>query len=310
MRIDRMLSIIIILLNRRSITARELSDKFEISIRTAYRDIQAINNAGIPVVSYQGAGGGYCIMENYRISKQLLTLKDMATILNALKSVNSAFKNRELDNAIEKINSIVPTNRINEVSSYLEQYAIDAFPWGFSAKKKEQLQSIHNAISNSYIIQFGYRNQKNIKSQRTVEPLTLLYKGNTWYLFSFCLMRNDFRIFRLSRIKALKITDTHFIRKKASYKDYLEAAETPEKMVNLILKFNPAVQLIVEDSFDEDQIKYLDTGELLVKVCFPEDEWLYSYILSFGESVEVIEPINIRQVIINKAKKIKKIYET
>lgn len=310
MRIDRMLSIVVILLNRRNITARELSEKLVVSIRTIYRDIQAINNAGIPVVSYQGGGGGYCIMENYRISKQLLTLKDMATILNALKSVNSAFKNRELESAIEKINCLIPENRSNEVNSYLEQYAIDAFPWGFSEKKQEQVKLIHHAISNYYTVNFEYRNQMNKKSKRTVEPLTLLYKGNTWYLFSFCQLRNDFRIFRLSRMQALTITDTHFTRKKASYKDYLQSAEKPKHTVKLILKFSSIVRFIVEDNFNEEQIKYLNSGELLVNVCFPEDEWLYSYILSYGESIEVLAPIHIRQIIKDKAKKIENIYKT
>jgi predicted DNA-binding transcriptional regulator YafY len=128
--------------------------------------------------------------------------------------------------------------------------------------------------------------------------------GYTWYLFAFCRMREKFRIFRLSRIKKVVILQQNFSRKEASYKDYMGPDMDDQAMVQLVLRFFSAVRARVEDYFDEEQIDTQKNGDMIVKVSYPEDEWVYSNILSYGEFVEVLEPAHIRKIIQEKAKKI------
>ncbi len=308
MKIDRLLAIIILLLNRRSVTAREIAEKYEVSIRTIYRDIDTIIQAGIPVVSYQGLGGGYCIMRNYKISHQLLTLNDMSAILMALKGVNTTFQNKEIDQAMEKINTLVPHDKEDEINIQLNQFALDILPWGVSENQKIKLKIIQQAIAQNLCIQFTYRNYSGVKNERTVEPITVIFKGYTWYVFAFCKLKNDYRIFRFSRISSLHTLDTKFVRKNVSYENYMKPVDETRPMIDIKLKFSPKKRVWVEDYFNEESIKIVNDEEIIVEISFPEDEWVYSTILGFGEDVEVLEPEHIRKIIKQKAKKIVNLY--
>jgi predicted DNA-binding transcriptional regulator YafY len=304
MRIDRMLAIIVMLLNRDRITARELADKFEVSVRTVYRDIEAINLAGIPVISFSGNDGGFGIMENYRLDRQLLTLNDMFSILSALKGINTGLKTAELESAIEKISSLVPKEKSGEMNLRFQQLVIDINPWRCSDKLKNILRKVQDAINGNNIMKIKYSNIKGESLQRIIEPMTLILNGYTWYLFAFCRKRSDYRMFKLTRIKTINKLQQNFIRRDASYKDYMKQDNESSSIVHLVLKFSSKIRARVEEYFSEDQIKILKDGDIIVNVSYPEDEWVYSIILSYGEYVEVLKPPHIRKIIGEKAKKI------
>jgi predicted DNA-binding transcriptional regulator YafY len=308
MRIDRMLAITVMLLNRDRITARELAEKFEVSIRTIYRDIDAINIAGIPVVSFSGNDGGFGIMDNYRIDRQVLTLNDMFTILSALKGVNTSLDDVEVETAIEKIKSLVPREKSVEMELHFEQLAIDLMPWEGSDRHKHIFKKLQHSINQSLLAKIKYSNTKGESLERVIEPMTLVLMGYAWYLFAFCRMRNDFRTFRLSRIKNVEVLSNNFIRKEASYKDY-KKREKDRKIVHLVLRFSPEARARIMDFFDEEQIDTQKNGDMIVEVSYPEDEWVYSNILSYGNHVEVLEPAHIRKIIQEKTKKIAELYK-
>lgn len=310
MRIDRMLAIVIMLLNRDRITAREFAEKFEVSIRTVYRDIEAVNQAGVPVVSYPGNDGGFGILENYRIDRQLLTFNDMLAILMALKGINTTLADQELDTAIEKISNLVPKERANELELRFEQLVIDVSPWGYREEEKKKLKVIYQTISESRLLRFEYRNLKGEKSLRVIEPMTLLFKGYAWYLLGYCRLREDYRCFKLSRIADLMVLDEKFIRRKASYRDFSIPGDQNNTLVHLILKFSPEVQLKVEEYFDADWISYQTDGYLIIETDWPEDEWVYAFIMSYGEHVEVLEPLHIREMVRIKVAKMFEMYHT
>jgi len=299
-----MLAITVMLLNRDRISARELADKFEVSIRTVYRDIEAINMAGIPIISYSGSSGGFGIMENYKIDRQLLTLNDMLAMLTALKGINTSLEDKKLDSAIEKISSLVPKEKSEEMKLHFEKMVIDILPWGYVDKHKDKLKSIQNAIANNFLVNIEYSSLKGERIERTIEPMTLILKGYSWYLFAFCRKRNDYRFFRVSRIKTLKILEQKFKRREESYTSYNIDDNPAAKTANLVLKFSSKIRVKVEDYFNEERIEVLKNGDILVRVSFPEDEWVYSFILSYGEYVEVLEPPHIKKIIQEKAKKI------
>lgn len=138
MRIDRLLAIVIMLLSRRSVTAQQIADRFDISVRTVYRDIEALNAAGIPVVSYQGGGGGYCLMENYRIDRQVFSVDDMVSIIAAFKGINATVSHERFEQIIEKLDSLIPLDSKNDLQSRctpLATISIKGVPYGDAGKR-------------------------------------------------------------------------------------------------------------------------------------------------------------------------------
>ncbi|MBN2441966.1 MAG: YafY family transcriptional regulator [Spirochaetales bacterium] len=304
MRIDRMISIIILLLNRETVTAHELSRRFEVSVRTIYRDIDAINLAGVPVISFQGNRGGFGIMENYKLNHQLLTLKDMCSLLTTLKGINSTLEDRELGRAIEKIRSLVPVDKTETLNNHMEHLVVDILPLGYRKKQKENIASIHKAIEETRLLSFQYRNNRGEQITRTIEPMTLIFKGYAWYLFAWCQVRKDYRFFRVSRMEDINILTGCFERKNKSYDDVFSDDTPDEEEITIKLRFSPIMKNKVDEYFEDNQITFLDNGEIEVTMSVPEDEWIYSLILSYGEHVQVIEPPHIRTIIQKKAEKI------
>ena len=310
MRIDRLLSITILMLNKDRVTARELSDKFEVSIRTIYRDLDALLLAGIPVMSYQGNEGGYGLIDNYKIDRQILSINEMLSILTSLQSVNTSLEDKQYDSAIEKIKSLVPEDRKKDINNHMEQIILDFLPWGSNKRQKFNLSEVHKAIVSSRIIEFSYINNKGEKLTRKAEPMTLFFRGYGWYLFAYCLLKKDFRVFRLTRLKNLKILNKSFTRRSKSYKDMNLPESSPGREIKLKIKFNNQVRVWVEDSFDDNEIDESSGSFLMVNTTIEEDNWIYPWILSFGENAEILEPKHIRNKIGEISKKINKKYQT
>jgi predicted DNA-binding transcriptional regulator YafY len=298
------------LINRPLITARELSEKYEVTVRTIYRDLEAISAAGIPVASYQGKKGGFCLMENYRIDRQILSLKDIQSILVALKGLNSTFNDKDVDETIEKIECLVPDEKKNSVQQQFDSVIIDLSSWGESPEHKKKIQIINRAVSEKKLITFSYRNLQGEESVRCIEPMTMILKVHCWYVHGFCTSKNDFRLFRVSRMKNCEIQNKVFIRKNKFYReiDYFDPGK--RSTIPITLKFGPAARNRVEEFFGDSIQSIYDDGSCIVKVTFPEDEWVYSTLLSYGEDLEVISPPHLRKIIIEKLNKMINLYKT
>lgn len=295
MRLQRLLSIAIMLINRRKVTAPELAEYFDVSIRTVYRDIEAIQAAGIPVVSFQGHEGGFCIMDNYRISRQFLTFEDICSIVNTLKGINRTLADRDLDEVIEKIECLVPQDREMEFRNKSEQIVFDIEPWAADDRFQRLLKTLHQAIHEQRLVSFTYTNVKLRETQRSVEPMTLVFKAYCWYLFGFCRKRGDYRIFKLSRMRSLQLAVDRFVRREKSYQEVMSIEEHRVELVTYQLLFTANARVMVEDSFPPEQVCLRKDGRIEVNAVFPEDEWVYTWLLSFGNQVEVIAPRRIRE---------------
>jgi len=309
MRIDRMLSIIVMMLNRDRVTARELAEKFGVSVRTVYRDLQAIDEAGIPVMSYSGNKGGYGIMDTFRIDRHYLTFDDIVSMVTTLRGVNTTLENRELDTAIEKIANLVPRTKSHDLFRHSQQMIVDIMPLGYTHRQKARMKDVHQAVSEQQLLEFEYNNTKGEHTKRIVEPMTLIFKGYAWYLFAYCRLKKDYRLFRLSRMRNPLILSESFHRKNQSYEDTFQGDPNSDQIVHLKLQFSPDVRVQVEDFFEPDQIRYLKNGSMRVNIDFPEDNWVYSFLLSYGEHVKVLSPEHIRAILFEKAKKIQDIYK-
>ena len=312
MRLDRLLSITMMLVNRRRVTAPDLAGHFGVSIRTIYRDIEAIQSAGIPVTSYQGHEGGYCIMDNYRINRQVLTFDDIVSILTTLKGINTTLRNNDLDDIIEKIGCLIPEDREDEFIRRSEQIAFDIVPWGAGRHQQEHFRMLHLAITGQQTVSFSYTDYQSAATSRTVEPMTLLFKSYCWYLYGYCRMRGDYRMFKLSRIRDLVLLKEGFSRREKSYREALEAQNScrEKPAIKCELLFRPQMRVKVEDFFEPDLISVREDGMLKVTIPLPDDDWIYSWLLSFGDEVEIVAPEQVRRKFLDTVGKIKKKYQT
>ncbi|MBU1343751.1 MAG: YafY family transcriptional regulator [Proteobacteria bacterium] len=308
MRIDRMLSIVVILLNRRKITAKELADRFEVSLRTVYRDIESINMAGIPVISNQGTHGGYEIPENYKLNRQYLSLSDLRSILSALKGINAALDDRDIELIFEKVQSLLPENEKSFSAKGAEVIVFDTLGWGNQDKSAKKIQQLYDAVKSSRLVEISYVDSHGKSSVRDVEPMTIIQKGFSWYLFGFCRNKKAARLFKLTRIKQITGLSDRFERKPVDYREMNEKWKSSGKMIEVVLKFSASVRHLVADHHDASQVLFEDGESIIVKQIFPEGEWLIGMILSYGNAVEVLSPESVRRQILNKINKMASVY--
>ncbi|MEK5024430.1 helix-turn-helix transcriptional regulator [Paenibacillus sp. FSL M7-1046] len=295
MKIDRLLSIVILLMNRPLIQAKELADMFEVSARTIYRDIDSINNAGIPVVTYQGANGGIGLMEGYRLDRNLLTERELADIFTALQSVSS-YVGGEHTLLMEKISSVIPPAQSAAFRSKTTQLIVDFSPWGLNGPLEERLTLLKEALEEGVAVAFEYVNADGRMSKRSVEPYTLVLKGQAWYLYGLCAKHGEFRLFKLLRMKALVKEGRVYVRQDIPLKDFpwTKGWMRPADSLPVVLHFSAAGKHLAEDYFDSTELQPDGNGGYTVRVHYPEDNWLYGFLLGFGTSVEVLEPEHIR----------------
>jgi len=183
---------------------------------------------------------------------------------------------------------------------------MDLNPWGENKEIKGKLDLFKQAIKENKIVELSYINSKRENSNRKIEPITLVLKGTTWYLYAFCNLREDYRIFRLSRITSIKITEESYAKEHKIFKEFEDENhwEQQGKDVDLEMLFKPEAYMRIQDFFTEKQIEERDDGYFFVKVTFPEDHWVYGFILSFGDSVEILNPPHIRNIIKKMSKNI------
>lgn len=281
---SRLFKIVYHLLEKGKSTAPELAKKFEVSIRTIYRDLDTISAAGVPIYATQGRGGGIFIMSDFVLNKSLLSEQEKEQILMALQGI-SATEHNQTDELLIKLGGLFQS----KVTNWIE---VDFSEWYKNTPNYNVFNLIKNAIFNQNMITFSYFAQEGNYSNRTVEPIKLIFKNKDWYLYGFCLLRNDFRFFKLTHIKDLEISSDTFRRAVEN----IPKVETVIKNKNFIhakLKFSPKVAFRVYDEFTDDVSKD-NQGNLYVNIDLPDNETLFSYILSFGDNIEILEPDYLR----------------
>jgi len=303
-KLDRLLSIIILLLNRNKVLAQELADQFEVSVRTIYRDIEAINQAGIPVVTHQGAGGGIALMEGYRLDRNLLTDEELATIATALRSLSTSQAGPNPELLLEKIASVIPESRSMDFDIRSKQLIVDLSSWGRKGYLEEKLKRLSDAVERTLSVGFTYCSPDGRTSERIVEPHTLVLKGQSWYLYAYCKQREEFRFFKLYRMRDVVLLERQpFERRAVSPESLPWNAEwfSPERSsvrpIALVLSFSKSSKHLAEEWFGVEALIDSGDGRYTVTEYYPEDRWLYGFILSFGPEVEVLEPPHIREKI-------------
>ncbi|WP_235959475.1 helix-turn-helix transcriptional regulator [Paenibacillus silvestris] len=310
MKIDRLLAITMLLLNRRRISAKELSERFEVSLRTVYRDVEAINQAGIPVVSFAGLSGGYEIMDQYRLERQFLSLEELQSIIVGLKGIRSTVGDQEIGNLLDKVGALVAKSEQNTAARLDDQLIIDMNPWRRGSEDKEKLNTLRCAIKDSKMISFQYISSQSEQSVRSAEPMSIVAKGFGWYLYGYCLLRQDFRIFRLNRMKEIEVLSETFERRTETKEPFQHGwgQRDPSTLITLVLHAQQSIQAQIEDYFQQKQIAYQNDGSMIITATQPDEPWLHSLLLGYGPSVRIIEPAHLAAAIKEKAEKIVQLY--
>lgn len=309
MKTDRLVSILVILLRKRKIRAKELAEMFEVSTRTILRDVEALNLAGIPIVTYQGANGGIGIAEGFRLDKSILTEDDMASIFTTLRGIGKTLPDCKHEILIGKFKNILSTAQLKTINSKANQIVIDPTPWGEGKALKDKNKIIRDAIKGNKEIKFDYINVYGNRTIRKVEPYSLILKNQKWYLYGYCHLRQEFRLFKLTRIDKLTVLDSTFNKKEIRPEEYPweDEWQKPENMIALKLVFEKEMEGFIVDLTDVTITKR-DDGKLLVDAYIPENPWIYSFILSFVDKVEVISPPHVRDELKQMANRIYNIY--
>lgn len=294
MKTDRLVSIIMMLLDKERVSAQELADRFEVSPRTIYRDIETINMAGIPVRSTPGVGGGFEIMQEYKLDKNVFSAADLSAILMGLSSLSGMVRGNELVNALAKVRRFIPVDRAKEIELRANQIYIDLSPWMGNRNIQPYLELVKTALQESRMLSFEYADRFGNKTVRTVEPYQIVLKGSHWYFQGYCRKREDFRLFRLSRISNLQMS-----RETFSPRDY----QKPVLDFGDILKtMQTTIKLRVQKSAMDRLLDFctceraVPDGEEHYIVNFPfiENEYYYDILISFGNQCECLEPPHVR----------------
>ena len=295
MKISRLVSIIVILLDKKRVSAQQLATMFEVSTRTIYRDIETINMAGIPVVSTSGVSGGFEIMKNYKLDKQVFSSNDITAILTGLSSLSNMMNKQELTNAKVKMESLIPQDKREEIKFKTEQIHIDLSQWTGSRNIQSTLESIKVGLSEHKQISFVYIDRNGNKTSRNVEPYQIILKGNQWYVQGYCLKRNDFRLFKLSRMIELTLEERVFTP-RIYQKPILEFSDILETLqITIKLRFHKSIMdRILDFCMYEDCLPEAD-DYFLVDFPFVENDYHYNMLLSFGDKCECLAPAHVRE---------------
>ena len=289
-------------MRQKIVTAKELSEKFDVSPRTIYRDIDILSLAGIPIYTEKGKGGGISLLPNFVLNKSILSEGEQNEILIALQGL-SAVKTVETGQVLQRLSTIFNKTATN----WLE---VDYSDWGYDNSRS--FNDFKTAILEHRIAEFDYYSiygKKAQKKMRRIEPIQLWFKSKAWYIKGFCLSRQEIRTFKLSRVRNLAITDDFFPERDLLAMDTPSISDEQQTQdFALKLKIEPEMIYRVYDEFDEDLVEEQGDGSVTVTVMWPEDDWVYGRILSYGEYIEVLEPQHIRETIKEKAIKTAKKY--
>ncbi len=287
---SRLFKIVYYLLNKGQATAPELAEKFEVSVRTIYRDVDALSEAGIPVYAEAGRNGGIHLMKDFVLNKTVLSKQEKQEILTALQSIHSV-QNMGSSETLQKLSALFRLSSQN----WLE---VDFSRWGSRESDNKKFELLKSAVIHKKCMQIRYASSYEAISERVVHPYKLVYKARAWYLQAFCTVRQDWRTFRCNRILDLQILNESF-----PHREFPKSAESYEgKADQITLYFPKEMTYRVYDEFDETQIQRQDNGDLIVSARMSADKWLVGFLLSFGTQVDVLSPAHLKNALAQQAR--------
>lgn len=301
MKNDRLFRLLYLLLERQTITAPTLAALLEVSVRTVYRDVEALSMAGVPILASQGKGGGISLMPGYTFDKAMLSDEEQNQILFAIQTLSAA--DQQVDGLLAKLGATFQKAATNWIE-------VDFSRWGFHRKDSQKFEQLKTAILGKRILCLSYCGTAGGVTKRHIKPIRLIFKDKHWYLQAFCMKAQGFRLFKVSRMFELTVLEDTFTD-VFSAPPLLES-DTPfiSPITSMKLRVSPALAFRVYDEFDMDSIMPQQDGSFLVETALPLDNWVVGYLFSFGTDLEILEPRELKTTIYEYAKKITAHYQT
>lgn len=293
---SRLFKIVYHLLDKGQATARELAERFEVSDRTIYRDIDALSAAGIPIYTEPGRTGGIRLLGNFVLDRTILSEEEQHEILAALQSIGGTGE-AQGSAILGKLSALFSVN----TESWLE---VDFSRWGGEGSDNEKFERLKRAVIRRRSVRITYAASSGDISSRVVHPLRLSYKSRAWYLKAFCTEKQDYRTFKLTRILELAELEEQFLPRPAP--PQMDFSQFDNRKI--VLKFPEKAAYRVYDEFSPEAVER-QNGALLVTAWMPVDEWLTHYLLTFGTQVEVLEPAELRPMLAELGKTIYEKYK-
>lgn len=296
MKIDRVLGIVTILLKEQRVTATYLAEYFEVSTRTILRDLDDLLVAGIPIITTQGYDGGVSIDSSYNIDKTLFTIQEIQSIFQGLKGIDSISRSSHEQTLKNKL--------ALQDSNLFSQY--DYMYINLSSYYKESLmpkiELLKEAITQNFIISFDYYKQDH-KQQRIVEPYFIVFEWSSWYLLAYCCEKQDFRLFKLNRMWNLEQSSDSFLTREIA-KEALAYHSFYQDEIKVVAHFEEEAKHRLIDEYGMDCYVRNDENKLYFERFFHNEEYAFSWLMSYGSSVEVMKPEQLRNKIMEETKKI------
>ncbi len=295
---SRLFKIIYYLLDKGSATARELAERFEVSVRTIYRDIDVLSGAGIPVYTETGRNGGIHLLSDFILDKTIISAQEKQEILSSLQGL-AVINSEHKKDIMEKLSALFQIHSADWIE-------VDFSRWGDKPQDNKKFEILKTAVIQNRCIKIFYADSYGKDNERIIQPLKLFYKSKDWYLKAYCRLKQDFRMFKLNRILKWELLEERFLPM-----DFPQNQDTScYADTKIVLRFSKEISYRVYDEFDINQIHIEKNGDLTATAHMPQDDWLTGYLLSFGGQVEIIEPVYLKNILAEKAKEIYKKYKT
>ncbi|CDB89080.1 putative uncharacterized protein [Clostridium sp. CAG:253] len=306
MKIDRILGIIIYLLNHDKVSAKTLAEKYNVSVRTVQRDMVNIASSGIPIYSDNGKNGGYSILPTYKLKNTNIKSDEQQIIIKALESLSTSYTNHTLESIIQKYNTIIGKEGGQKIF------------WDFGVTKENQrVQDVNkileHAITDKRYIYFHYRNASGKEADLMVEPLAIHYKWYAWYLFAYNDEKEQYYTFKVARMENIEILNRKSfidhgdieVRMKESEQNYYKTC------INIEVHFKEQESNLIQEYFPDCPIEKMINGMCRIFISVPAKERLWrALLLSFGNRVKVVAPEEYKKELIDTAEKFLSNYDS
>lgn len=295
MKIERLIAIIMLLLERDVIPTSELAEKLEVSRRTIFRDVDTLNIAGMPIMVTRGSTGGVSLMKSYKVDKKLFTPKDVQSLITSLQSYNQLLENKEIANTLTKLQSMTKENDLLKQKTNYQNFSIDLEPNQGNRSLRILLKVIETAMNSKRCLLFNYTDKSGDGTSRKVEPYKVVFKESNWYLQAFSIERNDYRIFKLARMSDVQLAEETFTPRDFVPLPMDGSNWMTKDIVTVIIRIEKSIKDKVIERFGEEYIIADDESNYIAKYPIADNEEGYNVLLKFGRKCEIIEPLSVRK---------------
>jgi len=311
-KIDRLLGILSVLANTDRITIQELAERFEVSKRTIFRDLDTLNESGVPIVTYSGIGGGVAVIEGYKLKSNILSKNDIKNVFTALNGLMSIDESSDLTNLMAKL---IPEETSTVFSE--SDYVIDLSSWFQDSITQDKVSNLHKAIKNRNCIYLEYISKKS-RSARIIHPHKLVFKQSCWYLYAFCEDNQEFRLFKVNRIATYKIMDASFNCKAVEKIDFrndfgvgLFSSQDSTSLFEVILEYDVTNEFFLTDKIDAKFFNRINSAKEKGQIIFSASnlEWVTNLVFSLQDKVKVIAPLALKETVKTRIKRINELYK-